>query len=189
MKKSLIGKSLISALLAGTAMSASAVDQTGTISFKGFIYNATCSIDLNDTNSPNVDVLMGRYPTSAFTETGTMVGGKDGYGELNISLTDCPDQGKVKLQLHGKPKDGDNELLELDNPNASTTAKNIAVLIFENDDTNNDPVVIDGSKTEEYNVSSSASWKGSYTAYYYSTADDVEAGQADATLNYTLSYN
>ncbi|MBA5838934.1 type 1 fimbrial protein, partial [Morganella morganii] len=26
-------------------------------------------------------------------------------------------------------------------------------------------------------------------AYYYSTADDVEAGQADATLNYTLSYN
>lgn len=37
-------------------------------------------------------------------------------------------------------KDGDNELLELDNPNASTTAKNIAVLIFENGDTNNDPV-------------------------------------------------
>lgn len=75
MKNLLIGKSLISALLAGTAISASAVDQTGTISFKGFIYNATCSIDLNDTNSPNVDVLM-VVIRPVFTETGTMVGGK-----------------------------------------------------------------------------------------------------------------
>lgn len=42
---------------------------------------------------------MGRYPTSAFTETGTMVGGKDGYGELNISLTDCPYLGKSKITV------------------------------------------------------------------------------------------
>lgn len=188
MKKFLIGKSLISVLLAGSAMSVSAVEQTGTISFKGFIYNATCSIILNDTNSPNADVLMGRYPTSAFTETGDEVGGEDGHGSLSISLLDCPEKGKVTLQLHGKPKDGLNAILELDNPTSPNTAKNIGIVLYDRDDMNTD-IIINGSVTKEYEVSSSTEWHADYVAKYISTADDVEAGQADATLNYTLSYN
>ncbi|EMO4164030.1 fimbrial protein [Morganella morganii] len=188
MKKSLIGKSLISVLLAGSAMSASAVEQTGKISFKGFIYNATCSIVLNDTNSPNADVLMGRYPTSAFTKSGDEVGGEDGNGSLSISLLDCPEKGKVTLQLHGQPKDGYDAILELDNPKAQNTAKNVGIVLYDRDDMNTD-IIINGSVTKEYEVSSSTEWHADYVAKYISTADDVEAGQADATLNYTLSYN
>ncbi|MBT0396942.1 type 1 fimbrial protein [Morganella morganii subsp. morganii] len=188
MKKSLISKSLISVLLAGSAMSASAVEQTGTISFKGFIYNATCSIVLNDTNSPNADVLMGRYPTSAFTKSGDEVGGEDGNGSLSISLLDCPEKGKVTLQLHGQPKDGYDAILELDNPKAQNTAKNVGIVLYDRDDMNTD-IIINGSVTKEYEVSSSTEWHADYVAKYISTADDVEAGQADATLNYTLSYN
>lgn len=188
MKKSLIGKTLISVLFAGTAMNASAAEQTGTISFKGFIYNATCSIVLNDTNSPNADVLMGRYPTSAFTKAGDEVGGEDGHGSLSISLLDCPEKGKVTLQLHGKPKDGLNAILELDNPASPNTAKNIGIVLYDRNDMNTD-IIINGSVTKEYEVSSSAEWHVDYVAKYHSTADNVEAGQADATLNYTLSYN
>lgn len=188
MKTFLTGKTVLSILLAGSVMSASAVEQDGTISFRGFIYNATCSIDINNSNSPNADVDMGRYPTSAFTESGDEVGGEGKNGSLDISLIDCPDEGKVTLQLHGKPKDGYDAVLELDNPESSETAKNIGIVLYDRDDMSKD-IIINGSVTKEYEVSSSAEWHASYVAKYTSTADDVEAGQADATLNYTLSYN
>ncbi|MEG0432462.1 MAG: fimbrial protein [Morganella sp. (in: enterobacteria)] len=168
-------------------MSASAVEQDGTISFNGFIYSATCSISINDSDSPNADVDMGRYPTSAFESKGDEVGGEGKNGSLDISLVDCPDQGTVQLQLHGTQKDGYASVLELDNPNSDYTAKNIGIVIY-NRDNMDDPITIDGA-SEEYDVVSSTEWHASYVAKYTSTADDVEAGQADATLNYTLSYN
>ncbi|WP_235843801.1 fimbrial protein [Morganella psychrotolerans] len=168
-------------------MSASAVEQDGTISFNGFIYSATCSISINDSDSPNADVDMGRYPTSAFESKGDEVGGEGKNGSLDISLVDCPDQGTVQLQLHGTQKDGYASVLELDNPNSDYTAKNIGIIIY-NRDNMDDPITIDGA-SEEYDVVSSTEWHASYVAKYTSTADDVEAGQADATLNYTLSYN
>ncbi|MEG0279384.1 MAG: fimbrial protein [Morganella sp. (in: enterobacteria)] len=187
MKTFLTGKTVLSILLAGSVMSASAVEQDGTISFNGFIYSATCSISINDSDSPNADVDMGRYPTSAFESKGDEVGGEGKNGSLDISLVDCPDQGTVQLQLHGTQKDGYASVLELDNPNSDYTAKNIGIVIY-NRDNMDDPITIDGA-SEEYDVVSSTEWHASYVAKYTSTADDVEAGQADATLNYTLSYN
>lgn len=188
MKTFLTGKTVLSILLAGSVMSASAIEQDGTISFKGFIYNATCSVDINNSNSPNADVDMGRYPTSAFTKHGDEVGGEGKNGSLDISLTDCPEKGKVKLQLKGKQKGNSDSLLELDNPQSPKTAKNIGIVLYDREDMSTD-IIINGSVTKEYDVSSGAEWHASYVAKYYSTADNVEAGQADATLNYTLSYN
>lgn len=188
MKKFLMGKAVLSVLLAGSMMNASATEQEGTISFRGFIYNATCSIELNDNDSHDADVLMGRYPTSAFNSSGDEVGGEDGYGSLDISLRDCPDKGIVTLQLHGQQKGSANTVLELDNPDSSETAKNIGIVLYDRDDMDKE-IVINGSVTQEYEVDSSAEWHANYVAKYISTADDVEAGQADATLDYTLSYN
>ncbi|WP_282097967.1 fimbrial protein [Morganella morganii] len=76
----------------------------------------------------------------------------------------------------------------MDNPASPNTAKNIGIVLYDRNDMNTD-IIINGSVTKEYEVSSSAEWHVDYVAKYYSTADNVEAGQADATLNYTLSYN
>lgn len=58
--------------------------QTGTLSFKGLIYSSSCIIDINDTNSPNANVLMGRYPTSAFDGKDSEVVVKMGMAKLKL---------------------------------------------------------------------------------------------------------
>lgn len=191
MKNVLTGKALLSLLLAGSVMSASAEEtQDGTITFSGFIYNSTCTIDLNGDNSPDAHAQMGRYPTSAFGKKYDTAGGEGIYGKIDISLIDCPDQGNVTLKLNGKPKNGESDILELDNPGDDSTAKNIGIIIYDRDgDHSGDGIDIDGSFEKEYHVENSASWEASYVAKYISMADDVEAGQANATLNYTLTYN
>lgn len=189
MKNVLMGKTLLSLLLAGSVMSVSAEEtQEGTITFSGFIYNSTCTIDLNGDNSPDAHVQMGRYPTSAFGEKYDQVGGEGVYGKIDISLIDCPDKGNLTLKLNGKPKDGERDVLELDEPNSDSTAKNIGIVIYDRDN-NKDAINIDGTFEKKYLVENSARWEASYVAKYISVADDVEAGQANATLNYTLTYN
>lgn len=172
-------------------MSASAEEtQEGTITFSGFIYNSTCTIDLNNSHSPDAHVEMGRYPTSSFGKKYDTAGGEGIYGKIDISLIDCPDKGNMTLKLNGKPKDGERDILELDNPDDSGTAKNIGIIIFERDgDHSGDGINIDGTFEKEYTVENSASWEANYIAKYISMAESVEAGQANATLNYTLKYN
>ncbi|MEQ4924184.1 fimbrial protein [Proteus hauseri] len=186
-------KKLLPITLFVSAMTASigvlaAETQSGTLSFKGLIYSSSCSIDINDSNSPNANVLMGRYPTSAFTEKDSEVGGENGNGKIEITLENCPPVGKVTLQLNGKADDSSDQTLALDNPSSSNTAKNVGIRIYNVKDKST-PLVINGSKTETIDVEGAdSSWSAEFVAKYISTANTVIAGQADATLNYTITY-
>ncbi|EMH4147339.1 type 1 fimbrial protein [Providencia stuartii] len=187
--KKLSTRNIFMAVIASAfAFSATAEEQSGTIKFKGLIYNATCTISLNDTNSPNADVKMGRFATSEFTEEGDEVGGTGGDGKLKIKLIDCPDQGTISINLTGHENRFDKTILELDNKGSAGVAKNVGIRIYNEDDLSK-PLKINGSKSEEVKVNgNSAQWTGTFIAKYVSTDDDVEAGQADATLNYKITY-
>lgn len=183
-------KTLAMAIVAATlTFSATAEEQTGTIKFKGFIYNATCTINLNDANSPDAEVKMGRFATSEFNKKGDEVGGTSGDGKLDIKLIDCPDQGTVSLKLSGKASSADSTILELDNADSDATAKNVGIRMYYIDNQSS-PIPVNGSTSQTIDVTGNSSqWEGTYIAKYISTKDDVEAGQADATLNYKITYN
>ncbi|EKT54224.1 fimbrial protein [Providencia sneebia] len=187
MRKLPTQKILMAIIASSLAFSAVAEEQTGTITFKGLIYNATCTININDANSPNAEVKMGRFATSEF-ESNDEVGGTGGDGKLKIALIDCPDQGKVSLQLIGNASANDNTILELDNKGNAGVAKNVGIRVYYEDDQTN-PIVVNGSKTEDINVPGfSSQWEGSFIAKYVKTGGTVEAGQADATVNYKITY-
>lgn len=179
-------------LLISTMMASASVlaveTQTGTLSFKGLIYSSSCIIDINDTNSPNANVLMGRYPTSAFDGKDSEVGGENGNGKIEITLEQCPPVGKVTLKLDGKADSSSDQILALDNPTSSETAKNVGIRIYNTKDMSK-ALVINGSKTESIDVEGAdTTWNAEFVAKYISTADTVGPGQADATLNYTITY-
>lgn len=158
-------------LLISTMMASASVlaveTQTGTLSFKGLIYSSSCIIDINDTNSPNANVLMGRYPTSAFDGKDSEVGGENGNGKADSSS---------------------DQILALDNPTSSETAKNVGIRIYNTKDMSK-ALVINGSKTESIDVEGAdTTWNAEFVAKYISTADTVSPGQADATLNHTITY-
>lgn len=177
----------VSAITASTGALA-AETQTGTLTFKGLIYSSSCSIDINDTNSPNANILMGRYPTSAFDGKDSEVGGENGNGKIEITLENCPPVGKVTLKLNGKADSSSDQTLALDNPTSSDTAKNIGIRIYNIKDMGK-PLFINGSKTESIDVEGAdTSWSAEFVAKYISTASTVSPGQADATLNYTITY-
>ncbi|MDL5167234.1 fimbrial protein [Proteus faecis] len=176
---------VISVITASATVSAE--EQSGQISFTGLIYSSTCTIDINGTGSDG-NVNMGRYATSEFGGTGSEVGGKSGNGKLDISLINCPPQGKVKLKLEGKTDSSSDQILALDNPDNSNTAKNVGIHIYSEQDPST-PYHINLST--EYDIKDTGDLKSktlSFIAKYVSTSDDVEAGRADATLNYTLTY-
>ena len=179
-------------LLISTMMASASVlaveTQTGTLSFIGLIYSSSCIIDINDTNSPNANVLMGRYPTSAFDGKDSEVGGENGNGKIEITLEQCPPVGKVTLKLDGKADSSSDQILALDNPTSSETAKNVGIRIYNTKDMSK-ALVINGSKTESIDVEGAdTTWNAEFVAKYISTADTVSPGQADATLNYTITY-
>ncbi|RNT23429.1 type 1 fimbrial protein [Proteus mirabilis] len=179
-------------LLISTMMASASVlaveTQTGTLSFKGLIYSSSCIIDINDTNSPNANVLMGRYPTSAFDGKDSEVGGENGNGKIEITLEQCPPVGKVTLKLDGKADSSSDQILALDNPTSSETAKNVGIRIYNTKDMSK-ALVINGSKTESIDVEGAdTTWNAEFVTKYISTADTVSPGQADATLNYTITY-
>ncbi|MBI6528485.1 type 1 fimbrial protein [Proteus vulgaris] len=176
---------VISAITASATTSAE--EQSGQISFTGLIYASTCTIDINGTGSDG-NVTMGRYATSEFDGTGSEVGGSAGNGKLDISLINCPPQGTVKLKLSGKTDSSSDQILALDNSSDPNTAKNVGIHIYDQYDLST-PYNI--NFTEEYKIKDNGDLKSktiSFIAKYVSTDDEVEAGRADATLNYTLTY-
>lgn len=182
-------KKIILAICALSTTQVFAEKQDGTLTFNGSIYNATCAIDINNNGGGTTgSVNMGRHPTSAFPEEDSEAGGTGGDGVIDIKLKDCPTNGKLKVSFNGTRVPG-TQVLQLDNYGSAGTADGIGIVLLDEDD---DYINIDGSVAIEKKVTESKEYTYSMLAKYYRyTADDnkVKAGQANATLNFSVEYN
>lgn len=163
--------------------------QEGTINLEGYIYSATCEIDINNQGPDNAVVKMGRHPTSAFDSVGDETGGTGTDGKITVKLKNCPDEGNLELYLDGTTVGSSDTILQLDNAGASTSAKGVGIHIYDEDNLSR-PLKITGS-----DVSLSADVKGSKTytknliAKYVSTQKTVTPGEANATLEFSIYYD
>lgn len=170
----------------------------GEIKFTGYIYSATCTIDVSGNgvtgtgNNPVID--MGRYSTSEFTTPNSEVGGTGGKGEVKVTLTNCPDKGTLTMKLSGIP-DTSNDILQLSNSGDSATGVGI-VLYHKGEEALNQRIKVNGEKefTKLFGEEDEATGalKVNFIAKYTRTATEEEsitAGNANADLPYEITYN
>ncbi|MGO3741730.1 fimbrial protein [Kerstersia sp.] len=187
MKSTVLNTLGLAAFLAASGAAQAQNTVAGTISLYGRIYSDTCDVVINGQPGNSTSVPMGNYPVSAFNNTtGTTVGGNGVNGQIELSLANCPPGQKVFLQLNAKEVTDYPEAIELDNANASDTAKNVGIHLYEGDSST--PMVLGRRRDYTIPQGSSGSYELYFTAKYVSTKSNVEAGKADATVNYTLTY-
>lgn len=180
-------KFLLGALLLSSNSAFAMIDQEGIIHLSGYIYSATCELDINNQGPKDIGVNMGRYPTSSFSKIGDEVGGNGGFGEINVSLKNCPSTGDLAVSFKGSTIAGNNEILALDQAATGDTAQGLGVHIYSAHDLNT-PVTLDGSQAIKAVVTNSAEHEEGFVARYVSTANTVNSGEANATLNFRVTY-
>ncbi|WP_139851515.1 fimbrial protein [Acinetobacter pullicarnis] len=166
-----------------------APSQNGIVKLQGTIYSSTCTVTVNDQLLGNGTpiVNMGRYSTSSFGNTGSIVGGKNGNGELKVVASDCPDSGTVKMKFSGTAVSTDGNVLAIDS-DGGKEAQNLGIIIYQGKDLNN-PLAI--NKEYIYNLTGgdNKEYVQDFRAAYVSTADTVTAGSANSTMNVNMEYN
>lgn len=171
MKKLYIGLMIVTSL----AMNNMANAADGTIKFKGNIIDNACSVD---TSSADQTVALGTVAASSFAAAGATSTAQ----KFDIKLTGCP-EGTVAVVFGGATASDD--LLKLD---SGATATGVAVRI--NNASDNSQVKInDTASAKRVTVSADGSATLNYISQYQSTADEVTAGSADATSQFTILYN
>lgn len=169
--------------IATAAFTATAAD--GTISFTGTILDSACTVD-TDTVSKNV--ILGEIPKSSFKSAGDVAAAT----KFSIELKNCP--GTVKtasIKFDGTPDLADSSILKL---SSGQTAKGVGVAFFEEDGITPIPLATP-SKSVTLNSAFSdsqttpiISTKMNFVAKYKATRAVVEAGTANATSDFTITY-
>ena len=170
-------KSLLVALaLSGLSVHcANAAD--GTLTFKGSIINSSCT--LTGGNGTNIQVPLGSIPTSNFTKV-TDKGPQVGF---KISVTGCK-PGVYHLILDGTTVSGEQNILALDSD--VDNAKGVGIEVTGID---NAPITLSKElNAEDASVTVGEDGLASFLlkANYVAVANDVEAGKANATANFTI---
>lgn len=150
-------------------------DNAGTVYFYGTVKAPTCKV-----NNGNKDsyVNMGNHETSAFPVAGTEVPGDE---KVVLDLTECTGN-EANLSLTANNRDG-NDKIKL--KATAGSAKGLVIVL--KDEAAGTVRLVDGASTTEQIVSGNATFE--YQPYLVSTANVVEAGSIDASVDYTISYN
>lgn len=160
------------------------------ILLKGSIYNATCSVEVNGqaaTNNPVVN--MGTWPSSAFNGVGSQVGGTASDGKISIDAVDCPENGTMRVNITAATDPTDNTLVKLDSSGA-TDATGVAIALYEGDkDGNKTNNKIQFAKDYEFDSHALEGITKVFYGVYQATAEKVSAGNANATVHATMTYN
>lgn len=166
----LVGSAIILATITANATS-------GVINFTGNIQTAACTVS---TASQNQEVQLGNVAAADFTATGATTAN----GKISVVLSACPESVTAAAVSFGGPADQNNgNLLAL---SASSTAKNVAIALFESDSSTAIPLA---TKTRSFPVTASAETTLTYFARYQSTAPTVTEGSANAAADFTVLYN
>ena len=153
----------------------------GTLKFKGSIGSSTCTI--SGAANSTIEVPMGVIPKETLQKNA--IGPEVGFA---INLTNC-DPGKYYLVLDGVSPAGQENVLQLDDPNGGDTAKGVGIQIKDISDNN---ITLSKSLSEtDAHIEITGTEKGGGTFflkanYYAFDQSALTTGTADATATFTI---
>ncbi len=152
----------------------------GVVNFTGTIVNTPCVVD-NDDASQTVN--LGQYRQDAFTGKSS-VSSPVGF---NIKLTGCAVETfkNVSLTFTGiTVPDEEKTLAPIASQSGETTANGVGIQILQN----NKLVNVDGSKPTDIVQLNEGNSTLRFQAQYIALADEVSAGSANASADFTITY-
>jgi len=146
----------------------------GTVQFGGSIVNAPCAID---TGAAGLSVDMGQYRVSDFATTGDV----SGLTPFNIALSNCAAETytRAAVTFSGSTATGNNKALSVNGG-----AGGVGIQILQN----HTPLAVDGSAASTPASLNEGSNMLTFQAQYISLANAVTPGAANATANFTVTY-
>ncbi|HGM5433652.1 TPA: fimbrial protein [Serratia marcescens] len=168
-------KYLVTSVLACTALCSSAFAADGAINVTGKIVDNACVV------SPTLDVRLGDTAAADFEHVGDW-----GYAEeFFLELKDCPANIKAAtVQLDGEADSNNKNLFQLISGGATGVA--LELIAISGSGWGNQPIV-PGGTSEEFSLNEGEN-RLSFAARYRST-DKVTAGDANATIQFSVLYN
>lgn len=159
-----------------TITKAAAAD--GTINFTGNVTDQTYTVVAG---SANQTIPMGNISAKAFKSAGdTALPTK-----FSIALTSCPETvTKASVKFDGTYAQGNSTLLSLNSE--SGVATGLGVALYEADGTTQIPMA---SFSNAQSVQKDINNVFTYVAKYMATSDKVTVGPANATTQFSISYN
>lgn len=178
------GKLAAVAFLGFMGVASSAMAQDGQVNFTGKIIEAGCQINGSVTSTQNVK--LGEVAKTAFTNAGDTAA----TTKFSMVLSACPADllGKpVAVKYDGTPDITDNDYLQLTNYGNTGVADGVAIQLLNTDGT---PLALGtASNAVTINADAATETELDFFARYISTKSAVTAGDANGTVNFTLTYN
>lgn len=146
----------------------------GTVQFSGSIVNAPCVVDIG---GEGLSVDLGQYRAADFTTTGDVTSART----FNINLDNCATEtySKAALSFNGTTAAGNNKALSV-----SGGAGGVGIQILKN----NTALVVDGTESSVEQIFNTGSNTIPFQAQYISLENTVTPGAANATANFTVTY-
>ena len=160
----------------------------GSVHFTGAIVDAACAVD---TGSDGQTVKLGQYRAANLAKAGAT----SAQVPFTIKLTDCNLGGsntaaaysKVSVTFSGATAEGNNKALAVKAAHGGASnpaAKNVGIEIFQKDTA----LALDGTVPAAADHLMTGDNELNFSAAYVATADKATAGEADADVNFMLTY-
>lgn len=180
------GKLAVVALFTTMGIASSVMAQDGTVNFTGKIIEAGCQVDSNVTNPQSVQ--LGEVAKTAFVAAGDTAA----TTKFSLVLTGCPADllGKpVSVKYDGTPDAVNNDYLQLTNAGTAGIAEGVAIQLL-NADSSALPLGVESKEVEiKGSAAAPESTKLDFYARYIATKAGVVGGDANGSVNFTLTYN
>lgn len=171
-------KLMIVALLAGSTFASFANAADGTINFVGTISDVACTIT---PDTGNQQVKLGTISSTAFAASGDTASPT----KFSVILSSCPASlTSATVKFDGPTDSANSSLVAL--TDVTGVATGVGVGIYESDSSTMIPV---GSASASIPLSAGTDTKIDFVAKYVATGTTVEAGEANAVSDFTISYN
>ncbi len=172
----LVRNVLAAAVVTGISFAAHAAD--GKINFTGTILDSACTVN---TGTATQTVDLGQIPKSSFSAKGDVAAAT----RFTIVLDNCPTAVKTaSVKFDGTADANDTSILAL---SSGQTAKGVGVALYEKDGVTPIPLAT-LSKSLTLDTTASYSNQMAFVAKYKATEATVTAGTANASSDFTITY-
>ena len=180
------GKLAAVAFFTSMGIASSVMAQDGTVNFTGKIIEAGCQVNSTVANPQTVE--LGEVAKTAFAAPGDTAA----TTEFTLVLSGCPADllGKpVSVKYDGKPDTINTDYLQLTGYGTASVAKGVAIQLL-NADSSALPL---GAKSNEVTIKGTAEAPADtsldFFARYIATEATINGGDANGSVNFTLTYN